>query len=78
MPLSAVKIVTIGITVNISRNIIENTVRRKNLREEVFGPDRTKWPVNNWLGGDMTKIDAILSELQQKHNKQPYIYIRPR
>lgn len=59
----------IGKALNISRNIIENTVRRKNLREEVFGPDRTKWPVNNWLGGDMTKIDAILSELQQKHNK---------
>lgn len=58
-----------GKALNISRNIIENTVRRKNLREEVFGPDRTKWPVNNWLGGDMTKIDAILSELQQKHNK---------
>jgi predicted nucleic acid-binding Zn ribbon protein len=59
----------IGDTLGISRNIIENTVRRKNLREEVFGHDRTKWPINNWQGGDMTKIDAILVELNQKYNK---------
>ena len=59
----------IGKALDISRNIIENTVRRKNLREEVFGHDRTKWPINNWQGGDMTAMDTILSELQQKHNK---------
>ena len=59
----------IGKALDISRNIIENTVRRKNLREEVFGPDRAKWPVNNWLGGDMTKMDATLTELSKQYNQ---------
>jgi hypothetical protein len=59
----------IGKALDISRHIIENTVRRKNLREEVFGPDRAKWPVNNCQGGDMAKIDAVLTELSKQYNQ---------